>query len=376
MATSDKSSIIQGEAMPRRRRWTGDSSVASRGVRRFAIGLALTLAAASLAGCAEDAGGSGSDAVVKADVNSADAKEFRRLLGFTDADLENLQGKSFKLGAILPLSGSGANFAVDEGNGVQLAVDAMRKYMGMDVTYTVLDHKSGDPQAGAAAARQLGIDGFGSVINSYYAVFGSTLEALQQYKMLSFDPGGGTGNSLKGQDYFWGFRANTPDDGFYGLEYLAKKYPNAKVALVGQDVGAAYYEPIETHFKEQIEATGMQYTGQVLVPIGAPDYSSVLSKLKDMDPDVVWIGVYGADPGNFMKQYASSGLSAQVVGPEYTPVARDIAGDAYDKYMFAADHFDVANPPNPLSEFFLKTYNDKYGEDPGTVYQGSSQSRV
>ena len=31
-------------------------------------------------------------------------------------------------------------------------------------------------------------------MNSYYAVFGSALPEVQKYKMLSFDPGGGTGN--------------------------------------------------------------------------------------------------------------------------------------------------------------------------------------
>ena len=40
-------------------------------------------------------------------VNSADAKQFRQLMGLTDTDLKNLQGKKFKLGAILPLTGPG-----------------------------------------------------------------------------------------------------------------------------------------------------------------------------------------------------------------------------------------------------------------------------
>jgi branched-chain amino acid transport system substrate-binding protein len=303
-------------------------------------------------------------------VNSADAKEFRTLLGISDADAAKLKGKTFKVGAILPLSGPGANYAVDEANGVKLAVDEMQRYLGMNVDYKAKDHKSGDPQAGAAGARELGIDGYGTTVNSYYGVFGSTLKSVQQYKMLSFDPGGGTGNGLKGKDYFYGFRANTPDDGFDALTYFKQKDPSKKrVALVIWDAGAAYTDPIETHLKEHIAQNGMTYTGKLLQKIGATDYSSIFSKLKGMNPDIISLVSYGADPGYFMKQYVDSGLKAQVVGSEYVPDAKKIAGSAYDKYMFANDYFDVAKPPNPLSKFFLRDYNRLFGQDPGTFYQ-------
>ena len=344
------------------------------GAVRILLATMLLVAALIVAACGGDdksssaSSGGGSDTA--ASVNSADAQEFRKLMGFTDEDLKNLEGKKFKVGAILPLSGPGANYAVDEANGVKLAVDEMKRYMGMDVTYTAKDHKSGDPQAGAAGARELGIDSYGVAVNSYYGVFGSTLKSIQQYKMLSIDPGGGTGNGLKGKDYFYGFRANTPDDGFDALQYFKQKQPDKKrVAMVIWDAGAAYTDPIEGHLKEAIAKNGMTYAGKLLQKIGATDYSSIFSKLKGMDPDIIALVSYGADPGYFMKGYVNSGLDAQVVGSEYVPDAEKIAGAAYDKYMFANDYFDYSNPPNPLSKFFLKDYKRLFGEDPGTFYQ-------
>jgi branched-chain amino acid transport system substrate-binding protein len=332
---------------------------------------AAVVASVAVAACGggddkSDGGGGGSSA----EIDSPAAKEFRQLVGISDADLAKLKGKKFKIGAILPLSGPGANYAVDEANGVKLAVDQMKRYLGMDVTYTAKDHKSGDPQAGAAAARELGIEGYGAVVNSYYGVFGSTLKSIQQYKMVSLDPGGGTGNGLKGKDYFWGFRANTPDDGFNALQYFKQKDPSKKkVALVIWDAGAAYTDPIEAHLKEQVAKNGMTYSGKLLSKIGATDYASTFSKLKGMNPDIVWLVAYGADPGYFMKQYVSSGLGGQVVGAEYVPAAQEIAGAAYEKYMFANDYFNYDKLANPLSKFFLKDYQRLFGEDPGTFYQ-------
>jgi branched-chain amino acid transport system substrate-binding protein len=348
----------------------------SKGLRAHLLRLSLLLisigAVLALAACGDDnsSDSGGTKASASATVNSADAKEFRQLLGISDADAAKLKGKTFKVGAILPLSGPGANYAVDEANGVKLAVDEMKRYLGMDVQYAAKDHKSGDPQAGAAAARELGIDGVGVAVNSYYGVFGSTLKSVQQYKMVSLDPGGGTGNGLKGKDYFWGFRANTPDDGFSALQYFKEKDPSKKrVAMVIWDAGAAYTDPIEAHLKEAVAKNGMTYTGKLLQKIGATDYASIFSKLKGMNPDLVSLVSYGADPGYFMKQFVNSGIDAQVVGSEFVPDAQEIAGAAYDKYMFANDYFNYDDPPNPLSKFFLKDYQRLFGEAPGTFYQ-------
>jgi len=344
-------------------------------LQRLGAILALIVTAVAVAACGSSSNTNASAARSTTSssgdtTSSADAKQFRQLLGISDADAARLKGKEFKVGAILPLSGPGANYAVDEQNGLTLAVDEMQRYLGMNVKYEAKDHKSGDPQAGATAARQLGIDSFGVVANSYWGVLGSTMPALKEYKMLSFDPGGGTGNSEKGKEYFWGFRANTPDDSFDSLKYFKAKDPSAKtVALVNWDAGGAYTGPIEAHLKQQVAANGMTYQGMLLQKIGATDYSSILSKLKSMNPDLVILASYATDPGYFMKQYVNSGLKAQVVGSEYTPVAAKVAGSAYDKFMFAGDFFDFAKPPNPLSKFFIKDYERKFGTAPDIFYE-------
>jgi branched-chain amino acid transport system substrate-binding protein len=339
----------------------------SRRLGLFVLGL---LAAVIVAACGGSSSSSSSGGASSATLNSPQAQQLKTLLGITPAEAAKLKGASFKIGAILPLSGAGATFAVDEGNGVKLAVDEMRRYLGMNITYTALDHKSGDPVAGASDARQLGISGFGAVMNSYYGVFGATLPALKNYHMLSFDPGGGTGNSFKGKPYFWGFRANTPDDGFFGLRWFKQERPTLKrVAQVIWDAGAAYVNPIQAHLKERIAENGDTFVGSVLSPIGATDYSTVFSKLKDLKPQIIQLTVFGADPGYFMKQYVTSGLTAQVLGAEWTPVAAQIAGSAYKNFFFGADYFNPADPPNPYSKYFVTDYQRLFGVLPNSYYE-------
>jgi branched-chain amino acid transport system substrate-binding protein len=343
------------------------------GLTRLAALVAVFVTALVVAACGGDdnkkSDGTSSGSSPSA-ATSPQATEFRKLLGISDAEAAKLKGKTFKIGSILPLSGPGANFAVDEGNGTKLAIDEMQRYLGLKVDYKSLDNKTGDPQAGAATARELGIDGYGAVVNSYGGAFGSTLPALAQYKMLSFDPGGGTQNTFQGKPYFWGFRGTTPDTGYPFLQYFKQEIPTAKrFAIVVYDAGAAYADPVIANAKKQAALAGLTFAGVVKAPIGATDYATVLSKLKGLNPDIVSIGLYGTDPGYFMKQYATSGLTAQVVGGELTPTGSKIAGAGYKNYWFAADFFDVNHPANPLSKHFLTEYKRLFGEVPATFYQ-------
>lgn len=323
---------------------------------------------AVLVGTAACGGGESSD-VPEADVTSNAAKEFRKLVGLTDEDLKNLQGKELKIGAVLPLSGSGAVFGKDQEHGIDLAADQMREYLGIDVDFQAKDHKGGDSQAAIQAARDLASQGFGAVIASYVGVFGALIDPAQKYKMLTFDPGGGTGNSSKGEDYFWGMRANVPDDSFYALKYYADTRADAeKVALVVWDAGDGFYDPIEQNLKKRVAENGLTYTGKILSKIGNTDFSSVISTLKDMDPDIITLGTWGDDTGLFMKQYVEAGGTAQILGPEYVPSTAEVAGPAFDNYEFAQDYFPVSAPPNPYSAFFVDAYREKFDEDPATYY--------
>jgi len=325
----------------------------------------LTLAGGSLLAACGSSKSSSSSAAAATKV-TADGQKLNSILGLSSEDLALTKGKTLNLGAVLPLTGPGAEYGIYQGNGLKLAVDQIQQAGGPKIKLTVLDHKSGDPQAGAAAARQLGIAGIGAVVASYIAAFGSMLPAVKRYEMLTLDGGGGTGDTTQGVPYFYGTRALTPDDPFIGTyKYVAQKHPDwKKVALVIWDAGAPFYNPVKSKLQSICASHGMQLVSFNLAKIGATDFSSIIAKLKAADPDVVQLSIWGPDPGYFAKQAAAAGLRAQIIGCEYTPTAVKVAQSAYDNYWFGMDIFDFQNPPNPLSKFFVESYQKKFGERP------------
>lgn len=342
-----------------------------KGAGAFAL---ATAAAPIISACG--GGGSNSNTVAAAAksgkiTGGVAVSEFRNLLGITNADVKALGGKSLKLGLITALTGPGAEYGRSQGNGFKLAAEHFGQATGLSIKTSILDHKSGDPQAGAQAIRQLGGEGFGAVMSSYAGDIGAMLPGFKQYKTMAFDPGGGTSIAFEGRPYFWGFRANTPDDVFPGLfKFVSQNMPQVKrVMLVGWDLGAQLVGLEEKDLKTQLQKYGMQFAGTQTVKIGATDVSATLSKIKTANPDLISMATYGTDPGYFMKQYAQAGIKAQVIGSEFTYDAQKVGGPAYDKYWFSSDYFTFDHPPNPLSNVFMKGYKAKFGKTANLFYE-------
>jgi branched-chain amino acid transport system substrate-binding protein len=343
-----------------------------KGAGAFAL---ATAAAPIISACGGSSSG-GTNSVAANTTNGqvtggTSAAQFRNLLGITDADVKALKGKDLKLGLITALTGSGAEYGRSQGNGFKLAAEHFQQATGLNIKTSILDHKSGDPQAGAQAIRQLGGEGFGAVMSSYAADIGAMLPGFKQYKTMAFDPGGGTSIAFEGKPYFWGFRANTPDDVFPGLfKYVSQEMPQVKrVMLVGWDLGAQLVGLEEKDLKTQLQKYGMQFAGTQTVKIGATDVSATLSKIKTANPDLISMATYGTDPGYFMKQYEQAGLKAQVIGSEFTYDAQKVGGPAYNKYWFSSDYFTFDAPPNPLSQVFMKGYRAKFGTAANLFYE-------
>lgn len=276
------------------------------------------------------------------------------------------QGSTFKMGTVLALSGPGSYYGDIMTKGIKLAIKHIQAAGGPTIDLTLKDHKSGDASAGAAAARELGIAKIPACLASYAADIGAMVPAIAQYKMLTLDGGGGTSAGFQGKPFFYGTRAVTPDDVFPGVFlYVNQKLPNVKkVALVAWDTGADLNKIVTDDIMKQITKYNMQLVSNETVPIGATDYSTVLARVKDKAPDLIYNSSYGLDPGYFMKQFATTGMTATVIGSEYTPDAAKTAGDAYNKYNFAYDFFDANNPPNAWSKLFVDAFRAEYSQDP------------
>jgi branched-chain amino acid transport system substrate-binding protein len=298
--------------------------------------------------------------------DSATPDQIKKLLGIEGLDAKALgTGLKFQLGIVLALTGPGSYYGRIQGNGAKLAVEQIKAAGGPDIELIFKDHKSADAQAGARAARELGIARVPAALTSYVGVIGSMFPGLEQYKILALDGGGGTSDFGQGKPYFWGMRAIEPDDDFIGaLKYWKETDPSIKrVSMVFIDQGPIN-EIVTNNFKKALEATGHELASTEVTPIGATDYSATIARLKATNPDAVFLFLIGVDPGYFMKQYVNAGLTKPTIVAEYVSDAAQVAGPVYDEMIFATDWFDANKPTNDWAKLFIDSYTKQFNFKP------------
>ena len=333
--------------------------VSRRQLLRYAgIGGAAVAASSLLAAC----GGSSSGANVVAPAGATKAAgtdAVQKILDFIGPIDPKFAGKgmSYDMGLVLAFTGPGAFFGRTMSSGAKLAAKHIEALGGPSFNLIPKDHKSGDPQAGVQAIKELGFAKVPAKLASYIDDLGAMLPGTEQYKMFTFDGGGGTSTFGQGKPYFYGTRAITANDTWAGtILWLKQDFPQAKrVSSVNWDLGPLN-KGNEDDLRRRVSAGGLEMGIYETTKVGATDFSAAIQKIKSDKPDVVFLGIFGNDIGVFMKQYVTSGINKPVVAPEFIKSSADVAGAAYDGLFLSFDYFNADKPDNGWSSIFVDEF--------------------
>ena len=271
------------------------------------------------------------------------------------------KGQTFDVGVLIPLTGSGAIYGSHGTDIFKLAARDIAALGGPTFNMIYKDNKSGDPQAGVQAMRELGE---AKSADDAVVVYGRPrcgASRHQEYKILTLDGAGGTSQYAMAKPYFYGPFAITPDDAFPGaLKYLSAKLPQAKTfAFVGWDLGPLSDIVLKDLTKDA--GSSFKQVADERTKVGTTDYSASIQKVKAANPDVVFLAIYAEDIGYFMKQYATSGINKPVIAFAHSAAAAKIAGPAYEGLYFAFDYFEAEHPSNPYAQYFVDSFKGMEG---------------
>ncbi len=331
------------------------------------VGGAAVAALPLLSACGDDGGDGGTATTTGSDsgTGGGDIQKIKEYVGPVEDQFSG-KGMTVDIGLVLAFTGPGAFFGRTMSAGAKLAAKHIEALGGPKFNFIDKDHKSGDPQAGVQAVKELGIAKVPVKLASYVDDLGAMTPGTTQFKMFTFDGGGGTSTFGKGKPYFWGTRAVTPNDCYPGIvKFLGEEMPDVKnVGALSWDLGPLNQINVDD-LKKNLESGGLNLARQEFVAIGATDYSAQIQKLKAAKPDVIMLGIFGNDIGVFMKQYVTSGVNKPVICAEYTQASADVAGSAYNGLYLAFDFFDADKPNNDWSKIFIDEFKkDNKGTAP------------
>jgi branched-chain amino acid transport system substrate-binding protein len=221
-----------------------------------------------------------------------------------------------KIGMGGPITGPSAATGAQMKNGVDQAVEDINKaggILGQKLAATYGDDAS-DPKQGVSVANNFSGEGVKFVIGHYNS--GVTIPASEVYRengILEITPA--STNPTVTERNMWNiFRVCGRDDqqGQVAAEYILKHFKGKKIAIVHDKT--TYGKGLADEMKKTINKGGMKEVLYEGVNTGEKDYSALVSKIKQGNPDLIYWGGLYTEGGLIVRQLRDQGVKAPLMG--------------------------------------------------------------
>ena len=279
--------------------------------------------------------------------------------------------ETVKMGMLVPLTGPAAADGASALASVQIALDQVNEaggVLGKQVELIYYDDRADTKDAVALAYKlieQDKIDAF--VAGSYSLPTRSVAPIFQEEEIPLVSAYAIHPDVTRAGDFC--FR-----NGFLGFVegkaagYATHKLLGAKrVALLTSDND--FGTTLVTGFKMYKDkyADDMEIVSEQTYPMSETDYKPYLSKIKEINPDVVFASGYYFQTGPMLRQARELGIESKIIGEEGadSPKLVEIAGETAEGFHIVTN-FD-RDDPRPVVQNYLKEYRERVKIEPDMV---------
>lgn len=254
--------------------------------------------------------------------------------------------KTLKIGTLSPLTGPYAQDGTDILQGVKTAVAVFSEMGGVpgydDIEVVPGDSACDGGKATMAANKLINSDVSG-VVGAYCS--SATIPAsvpLNEANIVQITPAS-THTDVTARGYKQIFRMPPRDDvqAWSTVRFMEDALKAKTVALIDdrQTYTVGLTENIEKFAKEKgiLDIVALEH-----VTAGDKDFTAVLTKLKKLNPDVIYMGVYQPEGSLMVRQAKALGITAALISEDavYHPKFIEVGGDAAE-----GTYLTFANPP-------------------------------
>lgn len=272
---------------------------------------------------------------------------------------------TIKIGGIFPLSGDVAVYGIGARNGVELAIKEINAAGGINGKQVVLisEDDEGNPEKSVNAYKKLTTkDGVKMVIGSLTS--GCTIaitDLAQAQKVILMAPAATQESVTDAGNYIFRACFIDPFQGTVGGKFASQNL-NAKNAAVLYDITNDYSIGLYENFKIEFEKNGGKVVAAESYSANDKDFNAQLTKIKNANPDVVYLPDYYATVSLIAKQLRAQGISAPMIGADGWDGIIDNAGDEVLNGFFS-NHY-AADSTDSKVKLFVSSYKADYNETP------------
>lgn len=277
-----------------------------------------------------------------------------------------------KVGLNFELSGAVASYGQAEVQGIELAIEQINAAGGIDGKLIELikrDNKSD-------AAETTSIATFLATQEKVSVILGAATSGLtkaqvpvaNQYKVPLISPSATaddvTNDGVNVQPFVYRVSFIDSFQGITMANFASKDLSKSRAVILG-DQSSDYAKGLAETFSAQFKSNGGTVVAQEAYVSGEQDFNSVLTRVAQMDFDVLFVPGYYQEVGLIIKQAREAGITTSILGGDGfdSPVLFELAGkDAlYDVY-FSQAYSSLDQDPMVIK--FIADFKAKYGVEP------------
>ncbi|HHU36892.1 MAG TPA: ABC transporter substrate-binding protein [Treponema sp.] len=272
---------------------------------------------------------------------------------------------TIKIGGIYPLSGPVAVYGVEAKNGVAIAVEEINAAGGVNgkMIELIAEDDEGNPEKSVNAYKKLTAkDNVKMIIGSLTSGCTQAITSLaQSQNVIVVAPAATMESITDAGDYIFRVCFIDPFQGTVGAKFAAENLGKKKAAVL-YDVGNDYSVGLYENFKKGFVGAGGNLVAEESYNTGDKDFNAQLTKIKNANPDVIYLPDYYSTVALIAKQLRAQGINVPIIGADGWGGITENAGKEVLN-GFYSDHYAADSTDSKVIEFVSK-YKDTFNSTP------------
>lgn len=271
------------------------------------------------------------------------------------------------IGGLAPLTGNVAIYGVTASNGAKLAFKEINDnggILGKQVEFLLEDEKGDPTEAVNAYTKLLDQDIVALLGDITSQPTEAVAEVAKADNMPMLTPTGTQFNITEGRDNVFRVCYTDPFQGEVLAKY-AKEELDAKTAAVLRNTSSDYSDGVGKAFIERAEQLEIEIVALESYGDDDIDFRAQLTKVADVNPDVLIIPDYYETISLIAPQAREVGIEGTFLGPDgWDGVAKNIDESSYDviEGSVFTNHYSIDDEDEKIQNF-LANYKKEYGEE-------------
>jgi branched-chain amino acid transport system substrate-binding protein len=287
------------------------------------------------------------------------------------------ESKDIKIGVVYELTGGTASFGTAANNGTKLAfkeINAAGGVLGKQFTLVTADNKGEPSESANSMTKVITQDKVVAVVGFTTSSNGIAGSAVNEANKIPFLAVATTNPKVtvdektgKAKPYTFRVCFIDPFQGTVGANFVLGDL-KLKKAVVMIDNSSDYSKGLAKFFKEAYTKGGGSIIGEEAYLQKDKDFKALLTKIKAMNPEVIYLPGYYEEVGLIAKQARELGIMLPIVGGDGwdSPKLVEIGGAASMNQTYFTNHYSPEDS-SAASKKFVDAYKKDYGVMPDAM---------